>query len=117
MLESVPELLPAPVRVGSVGSLTPTGVTAFAVLTSGVAAPSATLPVTVKVTLELAGKVGITMPAPCIKATVVFAAVGQAAPPVGVPQVTLVTLRPATEGSLKTVLFAALGPAFETTIV
>ena len=72
---------------------------------------------TVKVTLPPLGRVGITMPAPCIKATVVFAAVGQAAPPVGVPQVTLVTLRPATEGSLKTVLFAALGPAFETTIV
>ena len=86
----------------------------MAVLTSGDGAPKATVPVTVKVRLELAGRVGITMPAPCIKVTVVFAAVGQAAPPVGVPQVTLATLKPVMAGSVKTVLLAALGPALLT---
>ena len=86
-------------------------------LTSGDGASPATVPVTVKVTEPLFGKLGITMPAPCIRATVVLATVGQVAAPVAVPQVTLATLKPVMAGSVNTALLASLGPLFVTTMV
>jgi hypothetical protein len=75
-----------------------------------------TFAVTVKVTLPPLGKVGITIPAPCISATVVLPTVGHAAPPPAPPQVTPVTLIPVATASLKTALFAGEGPALLTMI-
>ena len=107
---SVAELFPR------IGSVVPTGVAMFA--TFAMLPPTAvTVALTVKVTLPPLGKVGITIPAPRIKATVVFGTVGQAAAPVAVPHVTPVTFKPAINGSVNTALFAAEGPAFVTTIV
>ena len=97
------------------GSVVPAGSVTLAVFAIWPAVPA--VPWTVKVTDPPLGKVGMTMPAPCIKATVVLGTVGQAAPPRGVPQVTPETVRLATAGSLKTALSAADGPAFEATIV
>ena len=94
-------------------SLVPAG--AAIVATLAIAPVTPAVPVTVKVTLPVFGSVGITIPAPCINATVVDAGAGQAAPLIGVPQVTLVTVRFATTGSVNTALFAADGPLFVTT--
>src|SRR5439155_18863046 len=71
----------------------------------------------VNVTLPPDGSVGITIPDPCMSATVVFPAVGHAAPPVALPQVMLVALRPATAGSVNTAPSPADGPALVTTTV
>ena len=109
MSVSVALLLPA------VGSVVPTGAVTVAVLT--MVPVAAGVPVTLKVTEPPLGSVGITMPAPCIKAVVVLATVGQAAPPTGVPQVTPVTVRPAAAASWKMALVAGLGPALLTTMV
>ena len=96
-----------------VGSVTPAGgLTVALLVTEPVVA--VTLALTVKTTLPPAGRVGITIPAPCNNGTVVLAAIGQAAKPVALPQVTLVTFSPATAGSVTTALLAALGPAFVT---
>ena len=73
-----------------------------------------TVPETVKVRLLLAGKVAMVMPAPCMAATV---EVGQTAPPVGVPQVTELTLRLLIAGSVKMAPPAAKAPKFEATTV
>src|SRR5271167_2109970 len=62
------------------GSVTPAGAAILAVLVIVPVALPATVALTVKVTLPPAGSVGTTMPAPCISATVVFGAVGHAAP-------------------------------------
>jgi len=80
-------------------------------------APVPAVPLTVKVTEPPAGRVGMTMPVPCIKATVVAPAVGQAAPPVAAAQPTAETVRLATAGSLKREFEAVDGPALEATIV
>ena len=103
MLESLP----------GVGSVTPTGGAIAAVLAT-LPEVAVTLALTVKIRLPPAGKVGITMPAPSSKPTVVLAAVGQAALPVALPQVTLVLLKPATAGSVMIALLAGLGPALVT---
>ena len=114
MFESVAPLFPAPVRVGSSGSFVPTGVKILAAFTSGLGAFPATVPMTVNVRLLPDGSVGITMPAPCIAATV---DTGQIAPPVSLPQVTLETESPVMLGSVKIAPSAGLGPALATTIV
>ncbi len=75
------------------------------------------VPVTLKVTLPPLGRVGMTIPAPCIRATVVFGTVGQAAPPVAEPQVTPVTLKLLTAGSVNFAPFADEVPALLTTIL
>ena len=85
------------------------------VATLAMAPLTPTVPETVKVTLPVLGSVGITMPAPCINATVVAAGAGQAAPLTAVPQVTLVMVRLATAGSVKTALLADDGPLLLTT--
>src|SRR4029077_5565657 len=54
---------------------------------------------------------------PCISATVVLGTVGHAALPVGLPQVTLVTFRFATAGSVKIAPLAPDGPALLTPMV
>ena len=94
-------------------SLVPAGGAMVATLAMAPLTPA--VPVTVKVTLPVLGKVGMTMPAPCISATVVDAGAGHTAPLTAVPQVTLVTARLATEGSVKTALLAADGPLLVTT--
>src|ERR1022692_4274289 len=99
------------------GSVTPAGAATLAVLVIVPVALPATVAFTVKVTLPPDGSVGTTMPVPCISATVVLGAVGHAAPLLGLPQVTLVTLRFATAGSVNTAPFAADGPALLTTMV
>ena len=99
-----------------VGSLTPTGGAILATLATFPAA-AVTEALTVNVTLPPEGKVGITIPAPCMSATVVLAAVGQTALPVALPQVTAVAFNPLRAGSVKIALFAALGPALLTTMV
>src|SRR5450631_4045738 len=93
-------------------SLVPAG--AAMVATLAIAPLTPAVPVTVKVTLPVLGRVGITIPAPCISATVVAAGAGQAAPLIAVPQVTLVTARLATAGSVKMALLAADGPVLLT---
>lgn len=97
------------------GSVTPLGAVTVAVFLMLPDVP--TVPVTMNVTDPPLGSIGITMPAPCISATVVFATVGHDAPPVAVAQVTPVTVRFATAGSWKIDPFAALGPVFDTTTV
>src|SRR6185436_2808845 len=94
-------------------SLVPAGAAMVATLAIEPLTPA--VPETVKVTLPVFGQVGMTMPVPCINATVVLAASGQAAPLSGVPQVTLVTVRLATAGSVKTALLADDGPLLVTT--
>src|SRR5271167_2562582 len=91
------------------GSITPAGAAMLAMLVIEPVALPATVAFTMKVTLPNAGSVGMTMPAPCISATVVFGTVGHAAPPLGLPQVTPVTVRFATAGSVNTAPFAANG--------
>ena len=66
----------------------------------------------------------MTIPVPCIRATVVAAAAGHAVtlalfgvPAAETTQVTPAAVMPTTAGSLKTALTDALGPALETTIV
>ena len=104
---SVPVLLPG------VGSVTPAGGLMLALLVTEPLV-AVTFALTVKTRLPPAGKVGITMPVLCNRAVVVLAALGQTAEPVGVPQVTPVTFRPATAGSVTTALSAALGPLLVT---
>ena len=99
------------------GSVTPAGAAMLAVLVIVPVALPATVAFTVKVTLPAAGSVGMTMPAPCISATVVLGTVGHAAPPLGLPQVTLVTLKFATAGSVNTAPIAGDGPPLLTTMV
>ena len=103
----------------STGSTTPVGGLMVAVLLMVPLAPA--VPVTIKVTLPPLGNVGMTIPAAlfCISATVVFAAVGQAPPPVVLSgsQVTPVTVRLATAKSLKIAPLAGCGPALLTTMV
>lgn len=107
---SVSELFP------DAGSTVPSGTVIVATFTR-VPFAADTVPVTVNVRVPPSGKTGITIPEPCIEATVVFPAVGQAAPPVADPQVTVLTVRPAIAGSLKTALFADEGPLFATMMV
>ena len=101
------------VAEAGLGSVVPPGGSRVAVL--AIWAPVPAVPVTVKVTEPPLGRVGMTMPAPCIRATV--GAAGQAAPPEAEPQVTLETVRLATAASLKTEFEAAEGPELEATIV
>ena len=95
--------------------MVPEGGAMVAVLAMLPEAPA--VPVTVKVTEPPEGKVGMMMPVPCSKATVVLGVVGQTAPPVVVVQLTAVTVRLATAGSVKMALLAAEGPALLTTMV
>ena len=95
------------------GSVVPAGGSMVAVFVT-LPEVAVTVAVTVNVTLPPLGNVGIITPGPCMAATVVAP---QAAPPVAEPHVTLVTLRPATTGSIKNAPFAALGPLFVTRIV
>src|SRR6185295_19024362 len=101
--------------LAGVGSVTPAGAATLATLTILPLAPA--VPVTLKVTLPPLGNVGITMPAPCIRATVVLPASGHVAPPAALPQVTPVTVRLATAGSVKMAPSEAAGPALVTTMV
>jgi hypothetical protein len=102
---------------GDEGSVVPAGVAIDAVFDTLPDAEGEMLAFTVMVTLPPEGSVGITIPEPCINATVVFPTVGQAAPPVAEPQVTLVTLIQVAAGSVNTALLAGDGPLLETTIV
>ena len=115
LVVEAPVLFPEPLRVGSSGSLTSAGTMALAVLVM-LPAP-VTVPVTVKVKLPVAGRVAIVTPAPCRAATVTLAAAGQTAPLTGVPHETPVMFKPATAGSVTTVLLASLGPSLVTTTV
>jgi hypothetical protein len=98
-----------------VGSLVPDGVAILATFTMLPEAPA--VPVTLKVTLPPLGSVGITIPVPCINATVVLPTAGHAALPVADPHVTPVTVRLLTAGSVKTAPLAPEGPPLLTTIV
>ena len=109
VIESVSEALAGD------GSIVPEGGSRVATLAIEPEVPA--VPETVKVTEPPEGRVGTTMPVPCIKATVVLGTVGQTAPPTAEPQVTEETVRLATAGSLKTEFEAADGPALEATIV
>src|SRR5439155_1715119 len=68
-----------------VGSVTPAGAATLAVLAIVPVASPAMLAFTVKVTLPPEGSVGMTIPAPCISATVVFGTVGHTAPLLALP--------------------------------
>ena len=59
----------------------------------------------------------MTIPATCISATVVAFEAGHAAPPAAPPQLTPVTVRLLTAGSVYTAPFAPLGPTLLTTTV
>src|SRR5512141_2259079 len=96
-------------------SLIPEGGATVATLAIAPLTPA--VPARVKVTLPPLGSVGMTMPLPCSSASVVFGPVGQAAPPVGPPHVTVVALKLATAGSVTTALLAAAGPLLVTTSV
>ena len=96
-----------------VGSVTPVGGVTVATFVIVPLAPA--VPITVKVTLPPLGKVGIVSVPACNAATVGLD--GQVAPPVAVPQLTLLAVKLATLGSLTVALFAALGPALLTTNV
>ena len=72
---------------------------------------------TENVTLPPGGSVGITIPVPCIRATVVFGTDGHAAPPLAPLQLTPVTVRFATAGSVKTAPSPDDGPELLTTMV
>jgi len=85
-----------------VGSVTPAGAAILAVFPIVPVAPIATVALTVNVTLPPDGSVGMTMPAPCINATVVFGAAGHAAPPLALPQLTPVMFRFVAAGSVNT---------------
>ena len=98
-----------------VGSVTPAGAATLATLLMLPVAPA--VPVTLKVTLPPLGKVGMVMPAPCMAARVTLAGAGHAAPPVTLPQVTAVTVRLATAGSVKIAPSALAGPPLLTTMV
>ena len=98
-------------------SVTPDGTAIVAVFEKLPVTFELSAPATVKVTLPPLGNVGMTIPAPCIKATVVLAAVGQAAPPDALPQVTETTTQPVFDGSVKIALFAAFGPLLVTTML
>jgi hypothetical protein len=98
-----------------VGSVVPAGVVTPATLEIVPLAPAA--PLSVKVTLPPEGSVGITIPAPCSNATVVFPAAGHTAPPLADPQATAVAVKFATAGSVTIAPPAGAGPAFETTSV
>ena len=65
-----------------VGSLTPEGGETVATFVIVELTAPVTFPVTKKVTLPPLGSVGITIPTPCINATVVLPAAGHTAPPV-----------------------------------
>ena len=73
-----------------------------------------TFAITVKVTLPPDGSTGMTMP-DCNCATV--GETGHWAPPLALPQLTLVFASPATAESVRTAPSAACGPALLTTIV
>src|SRR5258708_553323 len=105
------------VLLAGVGSVTPAGAVTVATLLMLPEAPLGTLAFTVKVTLAPAGRVGTMMPAPCIRAIGVLGTVGHTALPEALPQVTAVTFRLATAGSLKIAALALDGPALPTTIV
>ena len=97
------------------GSVVPVGGAIFAEFTMLPDAPA--VPVMVKVRLPPEGSVGMMMPVPCMRVIVVLAGSGHAALPVAEPQVTPVTVRLETAGSVKTAVFAEDGPALLTTIV
>ena len=97
------------------GSVAPGGKVRLAVLVTLPVAAGLIVAVTVNVTLLPAGKVAMGIPVPCM--AVIVGAAGQAAPPVMAPQLTLLTVRLATAGSVKIVPFAALGPALLTTML
>ena len=73
------------------------------------------VPVRVKVTLPPLGRVGIANVPACKAAKVELT--GQAAPPVGEPQVTVLAVKLATTGSLMVAPLAAEGPLLVTTKV
>ena len=62
------------------------------------------------VKLELAGKLFSKIPVPCSNPKVTLAGTGQVAAPLAAVQATAVQIKPATGGSLTTVLVAAEGP-------
>jgi hypothetical protein len=96
-----------------VGSVIPGGVDTVATLVIVPLVPA--VPVRVKVTLPPLGRVGIAKVPDCKAAKVELT--GQAAPPVGEPQVTPVAVKLATAGSPTVAPLAADGPLLVTTKV
>ena len=96
-----------------VGSVNPAGVETVTMLVMVPLVPA--VPVRVKVTLPPLGRVGIAKVPACKADTVELT--GQAAPPVGEPQVTVLAVKLATTGSLMVAPLAAKGPLLVTTKV
>jgi hypothetical protein len=96
-----------------VGSVTVGGGDTVAMLVMEPLVPA--VPVRVKVTLPPLGRVGMAKVPACKAAKVELA--GQAAPPVGEPQVTPLAVKLATAGSLTVAPLAAEGPLLVTTKV
>jgi hypothetical protein len=101
------------VLLPGVGSVNPAGVDTVTTLVMLPLVPA--VPVRVKVTLPPTGKVGMAS-VPACKATTVELT-GQAAPPVGEPQVRVLAVKLATAGSLMVAPLAAKGPLLVTTKV
>ena len=101
-------LLPAPVRPGSSGSVMPAGTMAMAMFDK--VPVCGTVPWIVKVTELPAGKVVMVLET----LLPVTATAPQAAPDVGVPHIAVTPLMAAGTESVKTVRFAASGPALLT---
>ena len=93
-------------------SVMPAGAVTVAVLAIVPLTPA--VPLNVNVRLPPLGNVAMTMPAPCSAASV---ETGQAAPPLGLPQVTVVAVKFATTGSVNVAPLAAAGPLLLITIV
>src|SRR5450631_41891 len=104
-------LLPAPIRDGSVGSTTPAGVTALAVLVN--VPDCGATPVTVKVTDPPEGSVVIVL----VTELPVTLTAPHAAPPVALPQEAATPVTAAGTLSVNCEALAAWGPVFETTTV
>jgi hypothetical protein len=108
-----PPVITVLVLLPKLGSVTPVGGVTIAVLVIVAALPA--VPVRVKVTLPPLGSVGIASVPACKAATVELT--GQAAPPVAVPQVSVLAVKLATAGSLTVAPLAAEGPLLVTTKV
>src|SRR5205085_6796795 len=102
-------LLPAPVRAGSVGSVTPAGVTTLAVFVN--VPDCGAVAVIVKVTVAPEGSVAIVL----VTALPARLTAPHAAPPVGLPQLAVIADRTAGTLSLDCAALAAWGPALDTT--
>src|SRR5947208_3644166 len=94
-------------------SVMPAGAVTVAMLAIVPLTPA--VPLRVNVTLPPLRNVGIMIPAPCSAASVDEP--GHAAPPLGLPQVTVAAVKFTTTGSVNAAPFAAAGPLLVTTSV